>query len=185
MTVKVGSDAPSQAYLALTDPGLGAVTRRVAPLTSALLVQALAADTIADSSSIAYSRAPAAYAFYQFSSWTERPVRRLPQLLRARLDARGVAAAVGLVGDPLDAQWLLRTGFESLYHDAASEPGTARVVVTAELVRRLERRRVARRQFEASAPLAAANAEAAVQAMSLALGRVFDELVPWLESQLG
>lgn len=182
MTIKVGSDAPSQSYLALTDPGVDAVARRATPLVPALLVQPMAADAIADSASIAYSREPGVYAFYQFSSWTERPVRRLPQLVRARLQARGLAGLVGLVGDPLDADWLLRVGFESLFHDAARDPGSAQVAITAELVRRNERRRVAQRRFEAREPLAAGNAVAAVRAMSAALATVFDPLVPWLES---
>lgn len=184
VAVKIGSDAPSQAYLALGDPGLGGVVRRSAPLLPALLVQPLAAGSIVDSTAIVYSRSPGSFATYQFSSWTEQPVRRLPQLLRERLDARGIAGATVLLGDPVAADWLLRGGFEALHHDASSEPGQARVALGAELLQRRERRLLARQRFTADVPLARADAAAAVAAMSQALARIFDQLLPWLEARL-
>jgi ABC-type uncharacterized transport system auxiliary subunit len=95
-----------------------------------------------------------------------------------------VAGAVGRLGDPLRADWLLTIGIDTLYHDLRSPPGAARLAITADLVDHATRVRVAHRQFEASVPTAQADSAAAAQALSLALGRVFDELVPWLEAEL-
>jgi ABC-type uncharacterized transport system auxiliary subunit len=134
--------------------------------------------------SIAYSRRANEMAFYQLASWTERPVRRLPRLLQRRLEAAGVAGAVGTLGEPLRADWLLTIGVDTLHHDVAAPPGQARFALTAELFDRRSRTRIARRQFEASAPCTSADSAAAAAALSQAVAQVFDALVPWLEREL-
>jgi ABC-type uncharacterized transport system auxiliary subunit len=150
----------------------------------ALLVQAVAADAAADTASIAYSPRPQQFAQYQFASWTERPLRQVPRLLQQRLEARGVAAAVGLLGEPMRADWLLTIAIDRLHHDVSAAPGQGRVALTVELFDRRERTRVARQHFEASVPAAQADAPAGATAMSAALTQAFDRLVPWLEAEL-
>jgi ABC-type uncharacterized transport system auxiliary subunit len=183
VSVGIGSDAAPQAYHVLDDPG-APPARRAAPLVGALLIQPLPADAVADTVAIAYSRRANELAFYQLASWTERPVRRLPRLLQRRLEAAGVAAAVGILGDPLRADWLLTIGVDALHHDVAAPPGHARFALTAELFDRRTRTRIARRQFEASAPCTSADSAAAAAALSQTVAQVFDALVPWLEREL-
>jgi ABC-type uncharacterized transport system auxiliary subunit len=142
------------------------------------------ADATADTASIAYSQRPNEFAFYQFAQWTERPVRRVPRLLQQRLEARGVAGAVGIVGDPVRADWLLTVAVDTLHHDVAVLPGQARLAITAELFDRRNRTRIARRQFDVAVPTASATAPAAAAAMSSALTQTFDRLVPWFEAEL-
>ncbi len=158
--------------------------RRAEPLVPALLIQPMPADALADTASIAYSRHAHQFAFYQLASWAERPVRQLPRLLQRRLEARGVATAVAMFGDPLRADWLLAIGVDTLHHDVSVPPGQARLAVTVELFDQRKRTRVARRQFEASAPTATADSAAAAAALSQTVARVFDALLPWLESEL-
>jgi ABC-type uncharacterized transport system auxiliary subunit len=184
VSLDLGGDAPPQVQLALRDAGTAAAARRAAPLVDALLLQMQPADALADTQALAYSRREGEFAFYQLASWTERPVRQLPRLLQRRLEARGVAGAVGMAGDPLRAHWLLALGIDALYHDLRTEPGAARLAVTAELFDRRTRTRVAARRFEAVEPSARADSAAAAQAMAAAVGRAYDELVPWLEEQL-
>jgi ABC-type uncharacterized transport system auxiliary subunit len=184
VSVEVGSNAPATVQLSLRDAAAGTTARRAAPLVDALLVQAQPADAMADTLSLAYSRREGEYAFYQLATWTERPVRQLPRLLQRRLEARGTAAAVGLAGDPIRADWLLVLGVDAVYHDVRALPGAAHLAVTAELFDRRTRTRVALRRFEAIEPSARADSSAAAQAMAVAVGRTFDELVPWLEEQL-
>ena len=183
INVGIGAESPPQTYLALRDPG-AAPTRREAPLLPALVIQALPADALADTGGIAYARRPHEYAYYQLASWTERPVRLLPRLLQRRLEARGTAAAIGQNGDPLRSDWLLTLSVDALYHDVSVQPGQGRVALTAELHDRRSRQRVARRNFEAAAPAAREDSSAGVAAMSVATGKVFDALVPWLEGEL-
>ncbi|NRF65669.1 membrane integrity-associated transporter subunit PqiC [Aquincola sp. S2] len=182
VSVDIGQDAPAHTYLGLHDDGRG--ERRAQPLVPALLVQALPADALAETASIAYSRQPHQYAFYQLASWTERPVRLVPRLLQRRLEARGVAQAVGVLGDPLRADWLLTLSLDALYHDVSDSPGRARLAIGAELVDRRQRKRVARRSFDAAVVVARADSTAAAQGLSAALTQVFDALLPWLETSL-
>ena len=183
VSVSVGGDVPAQAQYLLRDAAAPAA-RRAAPIVAALLIQAQPADAAADTVSITYSLRPGEFAQYQFATWTERPLRQLPRLLRQRLEARGVAGAVGLIGEPLRADWLLSVAVDTLHHDVSAPPGQARLALTAELFDRRNRMRIARSQFEASVPTASATAPAAAAAMSAALTRAFDGLVPWLEAEL-
>jgi len=182
VSVELGQDQPAQVWRSLHDDGQAQPLP--APLLPALLVQALPADAVADTASIAYSRQPHEYAFYQLASWTERPVRLVPRLLQRRLQQRNLASAVGQLGDPLRADWLLSVAVESLYHDVSVSPGLGKLVLVAELFDRRQRLRVAGQRFQTQAPAARADSAAAAQAMSLALTRCFDALLPWLEQAL-
>lgn len=183
VSVGLGGDAPVQAQYRLHDSG-AAMARRAEPLVPALVIQPLPADALADTVSIAYSRRANEFAFYQLAVWTERPVRQLPRLLQQRLQARGVAAAVGIAGEPMRADWLLSLGVDTVHHDVSTPPGQVRVRLTAELFDRRSRIRLARQQFEAQAPTPRADSAAAAAAMSVAVGQAFDTLVPWLEAEL-
>ncbi|MCK6422096.1 MAG: ABC-type transport auxiliary lipoprotein family protein [Aquabacterium sp.] len=179
-----GSDPVPTLHHRLRDPGLAATPALTTPLRDALLVQALPGGTLVDTQAMAYARQPHVYAYYQHAFWTDRPLRQVPRLLQQRLQARGVATAVGLMGEPLRADWLLTVAVDSLHHDASSDPGVGRVGLTLELVDRRSRQRAARRSFTTDAPLPSADATGAAAALSQALARAFDEAVPWLEDTL-
>lgn len=183
VSVGLGSEAPAQAHYLLADTAAPTV-RRAQPLVPALLLQALPADASADTAALAYSPRPNEFAYYQFAQWTERPVRRVPRLLQQRLEARGLAGAVAMVGEPARADWLLTVAVDALHHDVSTLPGQARVALTVELFDRRNRTRVARRQFEASVPTASATAPGAAASLSAALTQTFDALVPWLDTEL-
>lgn len=158
--------------------------RRADPLVEALLLQPVPGAAMADTTGIAYTRGGQAFAYYQYASWTERPLRVLPRLLQRRLEARGTAGATTLLGDQQRSDWLLTLAIDELHHDATAAPGQARLAVTAELFQRRTRRRVARQTFEQAVPLARADAAAAVDGLSAALTRTLDALLPWLEDTL-
>lgn len=181
VSVGIGGDGPAHTYLALRDAG-AVPQRRPAPLVAALMIQPMPADAMADTASIAYAQRPNEFAFYQLASWAERPVRQLPRLLQRRLEARGVAGAVALAGDPLRADWLLTLGIDALHHDVSGQQG--RLALTLELYDRRQRQRIARRSFEAAEPVARADSSAAADALSRAVGRAFDAALPWLEAEL-
>ena len=184
VSVGVGGDTPAQVLLRIDDPGITGQPRRDEALVESLLIQPLPADAIADSASIAYSRRPNEFAFYQLSSWAERPVRRLPQLLKNRLEARNVAAAVGLLGEPIAADWLLTLRVDALYHDVSDTPGQVRLALSAELIDRRTRTRVARRQFATDVATTQDDAAGASAATSKAVALTLDALLPWLEAEL-
>lgn len=183
MSIDLGGEAAPKVQLALRDGG-PVPGRRAAPIVDALLIQPLPGDALVDTAAIVYSRREHEYATYQLATWTDRPLRTLPRLLQRRLEARGVSSAVGLQGDPLRADWLLTLAVEALVHDVATPPGHARVAFGAELYDRRQRVRVAQRRFATAVPAARADAPAAAAAMSTAVARAFDELVPWLEDEL-
>jgi ABC-type uncharacterized transport system auxiliary subunit len=135
---------------------------------------------IGDTFAMAYSRAPQQRALYQNASWADRPSNRVVQLLVRRIDARAAFASVVELGSGVGGDLALNVTVDELLHDAAAARG--RLELTAELVDRTTRTLVARRRFTATAPVAQENARGAVEALSLALTRVLDELVPWLEA---
>lgn len=183
--VSVGSSsgAAAQASYRLHDAAT-ATPGRSQPRVAALLIQPQPGTALADTAAMAYSRRANEFAFYQLASWIERPVRSLPHLLQRRLEASGVAGAVGLLGDPLQADWLLTLAIDTLHHDVSAAPGVARLALTVELFDRRNRTRLARRQFVADVPTARADSAAAAAAMSQAMSAAFDALVPWLDDEL-
>ncbi|MFZ5541658.1 MAG: ABC-type transport auxiliary lipoprotein family protein [Pseudomonadota bacterium] len=160
------------------------MARRDAPAVSALLIQAVPSDPIASARSIAYARANGVREFYQLASWTEPPRHAIARLLQRRLEARGTAQAVGLLGEPIAAEWLLAIGVDAVYHDVSAQPGTARLALRAELIDRRARTLAARRSFDAVVPVERADSAAAAAALGRAVADIFDALVPWLEDQL-
>jgi ABC-type uncharacterized transport system auxiliary subunit len=181
--VGLGNEATPQRQFVLQDAGL-ATQRRLARKVSALLVQGLPSSAAAETLSMAYAPGPDELAYYQFATWADRPVKRIPQLLVQRLEAAGLADAAGELGGPLPSDWLLTLRIEHLAHEVAVRPGTGRVQFMAELYNRRQPGRVARQRFDASAPAASADSAAAAAAISTALGQTFDALLPWLEAAL-
>jgi ABC-type uncharacterized transport system auxiliary subunit len=148
------------AAAAVTQPGPGVV------------VASTSAASFYDSLDIVYSRAPGTRAYYQFSHWTERPQRAIHAELASRLGA----------GSPSRGP-ILATHLEEIYHDAAQQPGTARIAITAQLIDPASRAVLASRRFTSSAPVASYDAPGAVNAMRQALGTLLDEVVAWVGQQ--
>ena len=180
ISVDVGnSDSNVRAQYRLADlaPPPGPAGRTV---PRSLVVVSMPSLGIGDTFAMAYSRAPQQRALYQNASWAERPSNRVVQLLVRRLDARAAFASVTELGSGVGGDLVLNVTVNELVHDTVAARG--RLELTAELVDRATRTLVARRRFSAEAPVAQENARGAVEALSQALTRVLDEVVPWLEA---
>lgn len=152
---------------------------RVESYTPTLLVLDTAVRGFYDTDQLVFSRSPGTRGHYQFARWTERPGKRLADLMRARLDRQGtwrVSHAGGYVRGDL----LLDTELVEFYHDAASEPGEVRLVLRADLIDMKQRRLLGRGEFVQQVPLASYDARGAAEASSVAAGRVLDALVAWV-----
>jgi ABC-type uncharacterized transport system auxiliary subunit len=158
-----GTREPDRYFILDAPPGARAALPVSATPTSA--------SSFYDSQSIVYSRAPGTRAYYQFNHWTDRPQRAVHAQLAARLD-------------PRRDRWVLNTHLDEIYHDAAEQPGTARLALTAELVDAKSGQVIARRRFEQSAPAASYDAPGAVQGFRQALGALLDELVAWVQAEV-
>ena len=174
-----GGERQAQRYFVLEAASASAV--RKAARATTLLVATTGAAGFYDSQGIVYSRAPGTRAYYQHSSWTERPSRRIHDLLVARLEQSGAFRTVAAAGSGLRGDLVLSTRLEELYHDAAQAPGTVRVALSAELTDPAQHSLVARRTFTGSAPAASYDAPGAVRAINEALGPLLDEVVAWVD----
>ncbi len=139
---------------------------------SAVRVAPTGVASFYDTQDMVYSRAPGTRAYYQFNRWTERPQQAIHAALVSRLEAGGRNS--GLV---------LRTHLEEIYHDAAQQPGTARITLTAQLVDPASRAVLARRTFSRTAPAGSYDASGAVQGFRQALGALLDDVVAWVDVQ--
>lgn len=184
VSLEVGNAPATQLHLALRDGDQAPVQRLTQPLLPALLIQAQPGTAMADTLSIAFTRREPVFGYYQFATWVDRPVRQLPRLLQQRLQARGLAAAVGLQGEPMRADWLLTLRIDALHHDVQSGPGMARLALVVELFDRRTQSRLTQQSFAVDVAAERADATAAALAMSQAIGASFDQLLPWLEAEL-
>jgi cholesterol transport system auxiliary component len=155
-------DAPPASNVALAAPAVA-----VTPTT---------ASSFYDTQDIVYSRSAGTRAYYQFSHWTERPQRVVHAQLLSRLDTGGRTSGrtSGLI---------VVTHLEEIYHDAAQQPGTARIVMTVQLVDPTSRAVRASHRFSGSAPAASYDAAGAAAGMREALGALLDETIAWLATQ--
>jgi cholesterol transport system auxiliary component len=175
-----GGDA-SPTYFVWRDAGKSAPAAAASPRT--LLVAPTATATFYDTQRIAFAPDTATRAYYQLASWTDRPGKRLDVLLLERLLARGAFAGIAATTSGTRGDLVLSATILDIYHDNARQPGVARLRVAVELADRGGRTLLARRTFEQDVPAAAENAAAAVAAFDAAVGRMLDELLPWLERE--
>jgi cholesterol transport system auxiliary component len=174
-----GQQAP-QRYYVLDAPG-ASTADRFAPRPSALLVAPATASSFYETQEIVYSRAPGVRAYYQYHSWTERPSRRITELVVTRLERAGQFKTVAPMLSGVRGDLVLSLHLAELYHDAVDAPGRVRVVLAAELLDPARRTLLARRTFEQSAPAATYDAPGAVSAFNQAVSAVLDEMTAWID----
>lgn len=182
--VSIGVDAPARQWYVLRDL---ATPQRVpgARIERALLLESSASSAFHDASAFAYSRREGMRAHYQFAGWTDRPSRRIGTLLERRLTERGRFASVGQATSGLKGDLLLRLTLEDAYHDLASTPASARLVVAAELIDWRGRKPVARRLFDVRSGTDGDDAPAAAAAFDRAVTALLGEIADWTESTSG
>ena len=155
-----------------------------------LMLSALGAGALYESTGIVYGRGDGQRAYYQYASWAERPSNRLVSLLDGRLNdrlrdqappARDFAWVAldtsGLVGD-----WLLGLRIREFYHDASGLRDKAIVEVDAELLDWQAKTLLARRRFHVEQALTESSVTAAVAGLSAATSQLLDQIAAWLES---
>ncbi|MCO5100753.1 MAG: PqiC family protein [Burkholderiaceae bacterium] len=177
--VNIGKEAPVRLSYVLHDLGTARPVQG-APLDLVVLVAWSSASAFYDTTSIAYSRAPGALAYYQLSRWSERPAEQIGRLFARRLAGAGVFRDVATMSAAVRGDWLVELQLDEMLHDDATPPGVARVSVSARLVDRSRRRALDSRRFHEEEPLQAESAAAAVKAFDVALTRLLDASVGWL-----
>lgn len=147
-----------------------------------VLIPDTSTNAFYNTDSIAFSRAPGTRGLYQYARWTERPGKRLSELLLRRLEAERIFATVASSGSGIKGDWLLDTRLLAFYHQASTSPGSVRVELRAEVTDLHHRTLVARKLFAVDIPAPTYNAAGAVTAFNTATGQLLDEIGNWLES---
>jgi cholesterol transport system auxiliary component len=177
-----GSTQPVTHYV-LTDPGPAIHLPGSHP--GVLLLREMDAPAFYQEPGLAYSREPGTRSHYEFAQWAELPGKRLTWLLRQRLETAGVFAVVAPMGSGVVGDYQLNTRLIDFYHDASVQPGSAFLLVEAELVRRSRGELMARQTFLAQVPVASYDAAGAASAMDSAATKVIDEITVWLAKVTG
>jgi cholesterol transport system auxiliary component len=177
-----GSSQPITHYV-LTDPGPALHLPKSHP--GVLLLSEMEVPAFYQEASLAYSREPGTRSHYAFADWAELPGKRLNWLLRQRLETAGVFTVVAPMAAGVVGEYQLNTRLIDFYHDASTEPGSAFLLVEAELIKRSKGELVARHSFITQIPVATYNAEGAAKAMDKAATRVLDEITVWLAQVTG
>jgi cholesterol transport system auxiliary component len=159
-------------------PGAVPTTSRA----STLLVVPTVASTFYETQEIVYSRAPGERAYYVFHMWTERPSRRITELLVTRLERERLFKTVATAVGGVQGNLFLNTYLMEFYHDAASSPSRVRISMTAELMDPVARVLLARRVFDQSAPARTTDAPGAVQAFGDAIAAILDDICAWVDA---
>lgn len=173
----VDKNAPPLTHFVLDDLGRTAPAHTPRPLT--LVVLDTQVPAFYDTDSLAYSDQTGTRSYYRYARWTERPGKRFTELLNLRLERENLYAAV--VGDgQVRGDWLLETELLEFYHDATHPPGTAKVLLRADVVDLATHKLVGHKLFSASADLASFDAAGAHEGFTQSATRLLDDLMDWL-----
>jgi cholesterol transport system auxiliary component len=172
-------NAPRRDFYLLRDAGANASAAPGVRSDKVLLVTASAMPGLYDSDRMVFSADGLSRSYFQFGNWSERPAQSLQTLAENRLSQGGrfrtvVSSTSGVRGD-----LLLQLRLDELYLDASRQPGQVRLAVSAELIDWRERRLMARRGFQQSAPVAREGANGLAEAAATALGVMLGELADW------
>lgn len=174
-----GSQEPQRYYVLDAAPANAGAAKT--PRASSLLVAPTTASSFYETQEMVFSRAPGMRAYYQYHTWTERPGRRMTELLVMRLEREGLFKTVATAVSGVQGNLVLNTHLAEFYHDAASPPGSVKVTITAELMEPGRRVLLARRTFDRSAPAVTYDAPGAVQAFNKAIGAMLDDISAWVD----
>ena len=174
-----GGDPRAIVYYVLEDAGRPVPA--VAPAPRTLLMADTTAGAFYDSDGMAYSSASGTRGYYQFARWSERSGKRFTDLLLVRLEREKIFSAVAQSGSNVRGELLLTTDIIEFYHDAARQPGTARMELRAEVIDLKTRTLLARKTFAQSIPVSSFDAAGAHKAFNQAATRTLDEVADWLK----
>lgn len=178
--VSFGSQEPQRYYV--LDASIAKAGSATTPRASTLLVAPTTVSGFYETQEIVYSRARGERAYYQFGTWTERPGRRITELLVMRLERAGLFKTVATAISGVQGSLVLNTHLAEFYHEAATSPGSVKVTITAELMDPARRVLLARRTFDRSAPAATYDAPGAVQAFNKAVAAILDDISAWVDA---
>jgi len=147
-----------------------------------LLITPTTSATFYDTQDIMVSRQPGVRTPYQFSHWTEPPSAAVHAALTDRIEASHLFRDVTTSSRRMPGTLALDTSIREIYHDASSNPGTATIVLYAELREPVKHELVARRVFHAEAAASSFDAPGAVAGLRAALTKLSIDLVDWLRS---
>ncbi len=172
-------DAPSIIYYVMEDAGR--TISAAAPAPHSVLMADTQAGSFYDTDDMAFSNQPGTRGYYLFARWTERPGKRFSDLLLGRLEREKIFAAVAQSGSNTRGDWLLTTEILDFYHDAAKQPGTARMELRAEVIDLNTRTLLARRTFTQSVPVSSYDAAGAHKAFNEAVTLTLNDVGDWLK----
>lgn len=175
----LSNSAPRFDFFVIED--LGTAGGAAARHDRTLLLTTGPTQALYDSDRIVFTPDGASRSYYQYSNWSERPLRRIVALAEARLAARGGFRAVAQTLSGVRGDLVLTLRLDELIHDASPQAGRMRVGIDAELVDWRTRRLVARERFARAAAVDGADARGAAAAANRAVTAVLDGLAPWVE----
>jgi ABC-type uncharacterized transport system auxiliary subunit len=178
--IKLAKKTSTKTFYVLQDPGVKIKTNyQKRPLS--LLLEETTAPALTSSRKIIFSRKPDTRNFYQYASWTESPPMALTLLLRERLENSGLFTAVYRRPAVVHTDLQLAIELIELYHDAGSQPGTAKIKIRARLFDNRSKTTVDQQYFFHAAAVPTYDAKGAVQGFSRAVGLILDDMVDWLD----
>ncbi len=149
-----------------------------------LIVDTTRGASLIDRATIAFTRAPGEWGFYQFATWAALPTEMFTSSLLANLDCSGLFRQVSRGYGLTNADFFLATEIVSFFHDATVFPEVAVVIVRADLVPTENRDRSVTTVFRSTVPLSASNSGAAVAALNEGVDNVMVQMLSWIESSV-
>lgn len=178
-TVSLGSENPKSTLYVLGDQidFSGDYGHKI-PVS--IQVEETGSPPLVDSRKILFSRIHSTRGEYQFASWAEPPPARFTSLLEQALIKSTLFKSVSRNENGADANIILRTRMQELYHDLTTNPPVVRVVISATIMDGHSKNEIGRNIFEKNLQVTQNNVEGALHGFDQAIDEIIKEIIRWL-----
>jgi ABC-type uncharacterized transport system auxiliary subunit len=152
---------------------LQAITLAIAPIRS---------SSFDNRENLVFAHQANTRATYQYALWSEKPSRRLEELLFTHLEQTGVYQTIAPVSANVVAEHLLVSELLEFYHDASQSPGLVKVKMRFSLYHSSEQRLLGRKTVSTQQTLQQFDAQSAAKAFNQATAALLTELSEWLSN---
>ena len=180
----ISNSGVDKAFYVITDDG-SVPEDKISQKTIRIIVRDTRGNRFINSHKIVFSEEPSQRGYYQLAQWVDPPTKQLSLMLLERIERSDIAESVTRTGSASVGDMQLNSELLEFYHDIRESPGVVQVRLRAELIDIRNRRILAKKDFVVVEDAESYNAEGAVTAFTLAVNKLLNQLVIWLDEATG
>ncbi|WP_127470697.1 ABC-type transport auxiliary lipoprotein family protein [Thiomicrorhabdus aquaedulcis] len=175
-----GSDKPVTTFVLSPEFSKADKLTGQTPLPYALVLAPVRSNSFDNREFLVFAKQDNTRGTYQYAQWSEKPSRRLDELIFSTLEHSNVYQTLAPLSADVVAQHLLVSELLEFYHDATNSPGLVTIKMRFSVYDQTQHALLARQTFTTQHGLDQFNAQGAAKAFNVAVGQQLYQLTKWL-----